>query len=80
MVCKTPLLGSELCQTSWHLPMYKIELSKYVWKLKKKNTTFSITWKIISHSMTKRRLSNQCNLCLAEKYQILKHSEKKRAY
>ena len=53
------------------------ELSKYVWKLKKKNSKFSITWKIISHATTKRRPSNQCNLCLEEKYQILKHNEKK---
>ena len=55
----------------------EIELSKYVWKLKKKNKKFSITWKIISHATTKRRPSNQCNLCLEEKYQIMKHSEKK---
>ena len=53
------------------------ELSKYVWKLRKKNSKFSITRKIISHATTKRRPSNQCNLCLEEKYQILKHSEKK---
>ena len=52
------------------------ELSKYVWKLKKKNSKFSITWKIISQATTKRRPSNQCNLCLEEKYQILKYSEK----
>ena len=31
---------------------------------------------IISHATTKRRPSNQCTLCLEEKYQILKHSEK----
>ena len=54
------------------------ELSKYVWKLKKKNSKFSITWKIISQATTKRRPSNQCNLCLEEKYQILKYSEKNR--
>ena len=52
------------------------ELSKYVCKLKRKNSKFSITWKIISHATTKRRPTNQCNLCLEEKYQILKHSEK----
>ena len=52
------------------------ELSKYVWKLKKKNSKFSITWKIISQATTKRRPSNQCNLCLEEKYLILKYSEK----
>ena len=52
------------------------ELSKYVLKLEKKNSKFSITWKIISHATTKRRPSNQRNFCLEEKYQILKHSEK----
>ena len=52
------------------------ELSKYVWKLKKKNSKFSITWKIISHPSTKRRPSNQCNLCLEEKYQILNQRKK----
>ena len=56
------------------------ELSKYVWKLKKKNSKFSITWKKISQATTKRRPSNQCNLCLEEKYQILKYSEKNCAY
>ena len=56
------------------------ELSKYVWKLKKKNSKFSITWKIIIHATTKGRPSNQCNLCLEQKYQILKHSEKTHAY
>ena len=39
----------------------KSELSKYVWKLKKKNSKFNITWQIISHATTKRRQSNQCN-------------------
>ena len=56
------------------------ELSKYVWKIKKKNLRFSITLKIISQATTKRRPSNQCNLCLEEKYQILMHSEKTCAY
>ena len=45
------------------------ELSKYVWKWKKKNSV--LLRKIISHASTKRRPSNQCNLCLEEKYQIL---------
>ena len=53
------------------------ELSKYVWKLRKKNSKLSITLKIISHATTKRRPTNKCNLCLEEKYQILKHSGKK---
>ena len=44
------------------------ELSKYAWRLKKNK--FSITWKIISHAITKRRPSNQCNQCLEEKYEI----------
>ena len=56
------------------------ELSKHVLKLWKKNSKFIITWKIINHATTKRRPSNQCILCLEEKYQIMKHSEKKRAY
>ena len=37
------------------------ELSKYVCKLKKKNSKLSITRKLISHATTKRRPSNQCN-------------------
>ena len=47
------------------------ELSKYVWKLKK-NSKISITWKMMSHVTTKRRPLYQCNLCLEEKYKILK--------
>ena len=41
----------------------KTELSKQICKLKKKSNKFNITRKIMSHATTRKRLSNQCNVC-----------------
>ena len=47
------------------------ELSKYIWDLKTKNAEYTIAWEIRKHSNTTQRPSGQCNLCLAEKCEIL---------
>ena len=48
------------------------ELSKYIWELKRKDTEYTITWRIIRSVNTHRRSSGQCNLCIAEKLEVLK--------
>ena len=53
------------------------ELSKYIWKLKRKRKKYKLKWSIIMKSNTNKRQSGQCNLCLEEKYTILnmRHTE-----
>jgi hypothetical protein len=46
------------------------ELSKYVWKLKRKNTEYTLRWDILKTCSTIRRKSGTCNLCLEEKLAI----------
>ena len=46
------------------------ELSKYVWKLKEKNVTRSIKWRVIKAVHTNAK-SNFCKLCLMEKFYLI---------
>ena len=46
-------------------------LSKYIWDLKDKNTTYAIKWEIIQRSTPYRCGTRFCQLCLCEKYCIL---------
>ena len=48
------------------------ELSNYVWKLKDKNTAFTITWKIKQRAQPYSPVTKRCDLCLCEKLHILK--------
>ena len=48
------------------------ELSKYVWKLKKNNKPFNITWSIVSSARPYNNGTKKCDLCLTEKLTILK--------
>ena len=48
------------------------ELSKFIWHLKRKKETFTINWSILKKSNTNRRDSDQCNLCMDEKIEILR--------
>jgi hypothetical protein len=50
------------------------ELPKYVWKLKRKKTKYTIEWEILKQSNTNKRTSGQCNLCIEEKLAILRGS------
>ena len=52
------------------------ELSKYVWELKRKKIEYQITWKIIDKASSYSPISKRCNLCILEKYYILKHRDK----
>ena len=47
-------------------------LSKYVWTLKVKNTDFSVKWEILKRSVPYKCGTRFCELCLMEKYLILK--------
>ena len=48
------------------------ELSKHIWDLKKRGTQYEITWEIMRQSNTNNRKSGICNLCLEERFEILK--------
>ena len=56
----------------------KTELSKYIWQLKRSNTAFRITWKIMQETPGYNNISKRCSLCLAEKFQICNFKEKER--
>ena len=50
----------------------EIELSKYIWDLKKGRRNFSLKWSILKRATAYQRGAKQCNLCLEEKLCILK--------
>ena len=50
----------------------KTRLSQYVWGLKDCNTDFSLSWKIQARSNGYICGSRKCDLCLVEKFEILK--------
>ena len=52
------------------------ELSKYIWQLKRKQINYTIKWEIMKRSNTHKRKSGQCNLCIEEKFAILRTKEK----
>ena len=52
------------------------ELSKYVWSLKKNNTSFHISWEIVDRATSYSPITKRCNLCILEKYYILRHKER----
>ena len=52
------------------------ELSKYIWKLKEKNTHYKITWKTLGKAQSYSNWTKKCNLCLLEKFFIICHPDK----
>ena len=48
------------------------ELSKYVWSLKDNNINHIITWQIIARAKPYSSASKRCNLCLLEKFIIIR--------
>ena len=46
-------------------------LSNHVWKLKKSNTSYKISWSIVSETYPYHPTRKKCNLCLLEKVHIL---------
>ena len=50
----------------------KTELSKHVWELQRKDVTPNLSWEVIDHARSYVNGSKKCNLCLTEKYHIIK--------
>ena len=48
------------------------ELSKYAWKLKQSNRPYTIKWSVLSHVSPYTAGANSCNLCLEEKFYLMK--------
>ena len=51
---------------------YSTEVSKFIWYLKDSNTDFEIKWSILTSATAYSNKSKRCNLCLAEKFFIIK--------
>ena len=49
------------------------QLSKYIWELKRRNALYTLTWEIEKKSNLQIRKSGLCNLCLEEKYTIIRN-------
>ena len=55
---------------------HESELSKEIWRLKHKNITPKITWKIVNKCTPFNRTTLKCNLCLSEKLEIAIRNDK----
>ena len=51
-------------------------LSKYIWHLKESNKNYSVKWKILKRTSGFNSITNNCSLCLSEKYAICKFKMK----
>ena len=60
-------------KTSFRHERYAQEttLSGYIWKLKKENKNFNISWKIVCRASPFSPVTGQCNLCTIEKWFII---------
>ena len=47
------------------------KLSAYIWKLKEEQKTYNIKWDIVTRAMPYSAVSRKCNLCTAEKFEII---------
>ena len=47
------------------------KLSGYIWKLKRANVPFQISWEKITNARTFNPVKRKCNLCLQEKFRIM---------
>ena len=52
------------------------ELSKYIWSLKRSSIPFHISWEIVDRATSYSPITKRCNLCILEKYYILRHKER----
>ena len=51
-------------------------LSSHIWKLKRENVDYDISWKIIDRGKPFSPITNICQLCTKEKYHIIFSPEK----
>ena len=54
---------------------FSTELRKHIWHLKDSKSKFRVTWKILKQAAPYNPASNRCNLCLWEKYFIIRKPE-----
>jgi len=54
---------------------HAMELSKYVWRLKDQKIPYQIKWRKIKQARSYSNVSKRCNLCLWEKFFILRRPE-----
>ena len=47
-------------------------LIDFIWKLKESGTEYHLSWDVIERAQPYSAATNRCNLCIAEKYFILK--------
>ena len=52
------------------------EFSKYIWSLKRSSTPFHVSWDIVDRATSYSPITKRCNLCMLEKYYILRHKER----
>ena len=66
-------------KTSFKYEKYKnkSKLSSFIWETKKKKQKFTINWSIVRRSTPYKAGSNKCNLCLWEKFHIMKGDKDK---
>ena len=65
-------------QKSFRHPKYEkdTELSKYIKTLNENKINFSIKWKIIKKTTGYNQITKSCNLCIAEKFELIKFKDK----
>ena len=51
------------------------ELSKYIWSLKYRNIAYDIRWRKVKQARSYSNVTKRCNLCLWEKFFILRRPE-----
>ena len=51
------------------------ELSKYIWTLKDNDINHTISWKVLAKAKPYDSASKRCNLCIKEKFIIIRHPE-----
>ena len=58
---------------SFRLERYAHEttLSTFIWSLKEKNINFEISWKVIDRGKPYSSVTQECQLCLKEKFNIM---------
>ena len=52
-------------------------MSKFVWKLKRKNVEFKVNFKILSTERPYQKETGKCPMCTREKLEIIKHIKKR---
>ena len=52
------------------------ELSKFIWSLRRSSIPFHISWEIVDRATSYSPITKRCNLCILEKYYILRHKER----